>query len=571
VINAASLKVTVGADVNAALKGMDRVTAAVGGFARTIGGLVVSGAAALAAGLAITTKTAADFEQSMANVRSVMSPADAKAYGAELSRLALTLGKDTSFSATQAAAGIEELVKAGIPLPAILGGAARSALNLAAAGGIPVADAANIASAALNAFKRPAEDLPKIVDHLAGAANASATDMMGLKLGLSQVAPAAALVGLSMEDTTTALALFSNSGLVGSDAGTSLKTMLLNLQPVTKTQTALFKKLGLITKNGSNQFFDAQGNVKDLAGISDVLGKSLAGMTKKQKLATLETLFGSDAIRAAGILAEQGAAGVNALQTEIGKVTAAEVAAERLNTLNGRMEALKGSAETLAITIGTPLIEPLKGLAAVGTETLNALTGHVQAFLTETDKLAGETGISKLNAALLITKENLNKAFGPETAALFASFVNSGKGALGWMNENLPKAFKFLGDRLPGSVETLSATANEIGRQHQNPKPGVPFGLGIATLFEGVGEMFSHFDPSMVNLFPAAPTQEQNLAALAQYRAGAAGGGMSSTTVNNTFTGPVTQEMIDYAIFEAAAAARADSAHASDADLLVAR
>ncbi|MCQ6386461.1 phage tail tape measure protein, partial [Bacillus cereus] len=62
---------------------------------------------------------------------------------------------------------------------------------------------------------------------LAGAANASATDVHELKYGLSASAAVAAGAGMTFKDTATALAVFAQNGLKGSDAGTSLKTMLM--------------------------------------------------------------------------------------------------------------------------------------------------------------------------------------------------------------------------------------------------------------------------------------------------------------------------------------------------------
>lgn len=548
-INAASLKVVVGADVNSALAGLGKVQSAVGGFARSIGSLAVAGAAALAGALGLTVKTAADFEQAMANVRSVMAPADAKTYGAELSKLALTLGKDTSFSAMEAAAGIEELIKAGIPLPAILGGAAKSALNLAAAGGIPVADAATIASAALNAFKRPAEDLPKIVDHLAGAANASASDMMQLKFGLSQVAPAAALVGLSMEDTTTALALFSNSGLVGSDAGTSFKNMLLNLQPATKEQTALFKKLGLQTKAGGNAFFDTQGNVKDLAGISDVLGKSLQGLTKQQKLATLEKLFGPDALRAAGILAEQGAGAIRTLQEEISKVSAADVARERLATLTGAMEAMKGSAQTLGITIGAPLLVPLADLAKQATDTLNSLTGTVEGFLEQTATLAADQGISQFSAGISILKGHLDAvgaaikdSLGPEANKLLIAFgdelaiLASRINTLGQdMTGKTLFDFKLVGEGEMQAMEKIAGWMNTIGYWNDRLK-GATMAGGAAVVDATRGAVDRSLSPPPGNV--SSPSLGPGVAAAAARFTGRVPNITANVTVNAASSDP---------------------------------
>jgi TP901 family phage tail tape measure protein len=104
-----------------------------------------------------------------------------------LTDLAMEMGKKTAFSSAEAAQGIEELVKAGVSVTDILNGGLEGALNLAIAGNINLADAAEIASTALNAFKDDNLSVAQAADILAGAANASATDVGELKYGLSMV------------------------------------------------------------------------------------------------------------------------------------------------------------------------------------------------------------------------------------------------------------------------------------------------------------------------------------------------------------------------------------------------
>ena len=91
---------------------------------------------------------------------------------------------------------------------------------------------------------------------MSGAANASATDVRELKYGLSASSAVAAGAGLTFKDTATALAVFAQNGLKGSDAGTSLKTMLMRLNPSTKEAYNKMRDLGLITYNEQHAGFD---------------------------------------------------------------------------------------------------------------------------------------------------------------------------------------------------------------------------------------------------------------------------------------------------------------------------
>src|SRR5574343_6445 len=122
---------------------------------------------------------------------------------------ALKAGADTKFSSLEAAQGIEELAKAGIATSTIVGGGLTDALNLAVAGEVSVAQAAEIASTALNAFKNDSLTIAQVSNILSGAANASATSVAELKMGLSAVAAVASGAGLSFKDTNTALAVLA--------------------------------------------------------------------------------------------------------------------------------------------------------------------------------------------------------------------------------------------------------------------------------------------------------------------------------------------------------------------------
>jgi len=334
-------------------------------------GMAVAGAV-IAGGLALAVNSAADFEKQLSNVQAVSG---ASADEMEVLRnKSLQLGKDTAFSASESAMAIEELVKAGVSVQDVMAGAADATVNLAAAGEISMPEAAAIASNAMNQFGLAAKELPKVADNIAGAANASAIDVKDFGYSLSQVGAVANLAGVTFEDTATAIALMGNAGIKGSDAGTSLKSMFMRLQPTTKKQAELMQELGIITEDGANKFYDAEGNMRSMADVSQTLQDALKGMSKEQQQATLTTLFGADAIRGAAILANNGAEGFGKMADAMGKVTAADVAATRMDNLEGSIEQLKGSLETLMIMIGTPLLNGIRGI-------VDGLTGFLDIVL----------------------------------------------------------------------------------------------------------------------------------------------------------------------------------------------
>ncbi len=282
---------------------------------------------------------------------------------AKMKNLALEMGAKTKYSALEAAQGIEELLKAGLTPAAVQAGALEAALNLAAAGGLELAEAAEIMSTALNAYRADNMRASDAADILAGTANAAATSVEELRYSLASVSAVASGVGMSFKDTNIALGLFANNGLKGSDAGTSLKTMLMNLQPSTKQQIDLFKKLGIITRDNTNRFFTAEGKLKSLEEIASILREALKDLTDQQRMAYLEVMFGSDAIRAANIIYKEGAEGVKKFANEMTKFTALEVARQKMNNAAGAVEQFKGALETLQISAMYPFLPLVKRIA----------------------------------------------------------------------------------------------------------------------------------------------------------------------------------------------------------------
>lgn len=338
----------------------------IGRSASTALGVGIGAAAAggiFAAGVAIKSsiEKAMDFESEMSTIQALTGSTTDEM--SKMQSLALKMGASTKYSALEAAHGIEELLKAGMQPATVQAGGLEAALNLATAGSLDLATAATVMSVSLNAFKKDGLTAAEAANILAGTANASATGVEDLQLGIAAVGAVASGLGITLRDTSTALGLFTNNGMSASDAGTSFKTMLQNLQPTTKDEIALFKKLGLTTANGSNAFFDAAGNIKSLDDISSVLQKSLKKLTSQQRSHTLELLFGTDAIRAANILYEEGSDGVKKFQKEMSKVTALDVARKKMDNAAGAVEQFKGAIETLQISALLPTMPIIKDLA----------------------------------------------------------------------------------------------------------------------------------------------------------------------------------------------------------------
>ena len=372
------------------------------------------------AAFGLVVKSAADFDKQMSAVS-----AATHAGSAELGTLraaALQAGKDTQYSATQAAQGITELSKAGVATADILGGGLKGALSLAAAGQIEVGDAAEIAASAMTQFKLSGSQIPHVADLLAAGAGKAQGSVHDLSMALDQSGLIAAQTGLSIEDTTGTLAAFASAGLLGSDAGTSFKTMLQALQAPSSKSADLMKQLGISA-------YDTQGNFIGITALAGQLKTQLSTLTPELRANALAQIFGSDATRAASVLYEQGSVGI---QKWIDKTNAAgyaaTTAAKLTDNLSGDLERLKGSLETLAISSGSGAASGLRTLTQAANGAVNAFLDLPAGLQSAAVQIAGVSGGLLLTAAGFIKARKASREFIDEIRAIGPMGVSAADG-----------------------------------------------------------------------------------------------------------------------------------------------
>lgn len=384
------VSVSLTARVDGFIAGMRRARAETVDFAKTaktsvndnaadwdrIGNASLVAGAAIGAGVVVAARAYMEFEAAMSKVGAV---ADANASQMkQLSDAAITAGQDTVFSASQAAEAEAELAKAGVSVTDILEGGLSGALNLAAAGQIDLGKSAEIAAQAMNIFKLEGSDVGHIADVLTAGANKSAAGVDDLGQALTQGGMVAASMGMSLEETVASLSMFADAGMKGSDAGTSLKTAMQRLAAPSGEAETLMRELGVSA-------FDSQGKFVGLATIAEQLRGSLGGMSEGQRSAALATIFGADAVRAATVWYQQGAAGVDTYTKAVDDNGAAQrMAARQMDNLKGDLEQLRGSLETAFIKGGSGANDGLRSLAQNATAVVNAfssLNPETQAFI----------------------------------------------------------------------------------------------------------------------------------------------------------------------------------------------
>ena len=294
------------------------------------------------AGLA-ATKLGMDFEAQMSRVQAI-----AGATGEDLQKLtevALQLGADTAFSATEVAEAMENLASAGFSVNEIIA-AIPGNLDLAAASGTKLATATDIAASILRGFQLEASEAGRVADVLAKAANRTNAQVEDMGESMKYIAPVAYAMGMSLEETAAAVGILADAGIKGSQAGTTLRSALTRLTKPTKQMKEVMNKLGL-------EFFDAQGNMKSLAEIIAELEEGTKGLTQEQKNQAIATLFGQEALSGMLVLIEQGPEKLRSLTKEFeNSAGAAKEAADiMMNNTKGSVEEMMGALETAGIKI----------------------------------------------------------------------------------------------------------------------------------------------------------------------------------------------------------------------------
>ena len=353
--------------------------------------LATTGLAALGDQLRSSIDVAATFESALYKFQAVAGDSLTKVGLSfdDVKAKALELGSSTQFSAQQALDAMTELLKGGVNVKEVMTGATDATLALAAAAQLDLANAATIVAKQLGVWGETGVTAANVADLLASAANASTVDVEELALGLANVGGSAKVAGLSFQETVQTMALIAPSFSSAADAGTSLKTFLQRLIPTTKDATRMMVELGLATEDGKSKFFDAKGNFIGMEAAARLLHDATKNLSEEQKFLALNTIFGTDAIRAAAAISVAGAVGYN----EMGQAMrdaggAAQAAAIMQQGYKFTLDQFNAAVETLQITVGSALLPHLTRLVAAAAEGVNVFTSWVSGILNAADPVA---------------------------------------------------------------------------------------------------------------------------------------------------------------------------------------
>lgn len=400
---------------------------AVGSALRGVGtGLTTTVTAPLVGLGTAAVKTAADFEQAMAQVAAVSGLDTTSQEFEDLSNKAKEMGASTKFSASEAAEAFNYMAMAGWDASQMMDGIS-GIMDLAAASGEDLATTSDIVTDALTAFGLAAEDSGHFADVLAAASNSANTNVQMLGESFKYVAPVAGALGFNVEDVSVALGLMANSGIKASQAGTSLRSLMTNLARPTGQAATAIEELNI-------SLTDTTGNVKPLDDLMMDLRDTFAGLTDAEKAQYAAMLAGQEGM--SGLLAI-----VNATDADFEKLTqsinnangtAQEMAEKQLDTLEGKLTILKSALEGLAISFGEvliPMLTDFVGWVTSVVDKFNAMDESTREAIVKFGMLAAAIGPVMVilgNIIGVVTKisgvfTTLSNVIGGFTGALEAS------------------------------------------------------------------------------------------------------------------------------------------------------
>jgi phage-related protein len=219
-------------------------------------------------------------------------------------------------------------------------------------------------------------------------------------------------------------------------------------------------KLGLATKDGKSKFFDAKGAFIGMEKAAKLLHDATKNLSDEQKFLALNTIFGTDAIRAAAAIADAGAEGYNEMGQAMRDAGGAAAAAAIMQQGYGyTLDQFNAAVETLQITVGSALLPHLTQLVAAAAEGVNTFTAWASGILNAADPVAalaaqiGLVGVTTGSvqqtvavaaAAIFAAWGTLSAALAPSTQEAWSAIQSTAQTALAAVQQAVKAATSFV-------------------------------------------------------------------------------------------------------------------------------
>jgi len=335
-----------------------------------------------------------EFEKTMSRV-GVLSQSTAEDQE-RLIDTAKRLGATTAFTAKEAADGMNFLALAGFKVNEIIR-AMPATLNLAAAGQLEIAQAADITAKIMKGLGISADDVGFSVDVLARAFTTANTDLVQLGEAMSYVGPIGRTAGKDLVELTAAIQVMSNAGVQASQAGTSLRQILTALSKGSTAAEKGLAKLGIETVG-------LDGALKPLADIIDDFNRSMAGMGKAEQTATLMQIFGKRAGPGMAAMLNEGSAAIRDYEKDLRNAggTAQEIAEKQLNNVAGSLTRIRSVLGDIKLSFYDMQKGPLKSYLDDLTITLQGVAFDIRNMQLTWDTAMTSMTLQAMRAAKIL-------------------------------------------------------------------------------------------------------------------------------------------------------------------------
>lgn len=433
--------------------GQDVATGIGVGFGVSTVSMVSNAIGLIKDGIATMVETGIEYEATMSKVQAITNSTGAEMQ--QMSELAMELGAKTSKSATESAEAMTYMGMAGWNTQEILSGLP-GVINLSIASGEDLARTSDIVTDNLTAFGMSAEDASYYADVLSYSASNANVTVDSLGESLKYVAPVATGAGVAMEETVAMVSLLGDAGIKGSQAGTTLRSVILNLTGANEKATAKLKELGVA-------IYDESGKMRSMSDIIGDLSEKLVDANGNVDTTTANLLVGKTAISGFTALLQAGGERLgsftDALETSTG--TADRMASTMQNNLKGSLEELGGALETVGLKLYDKVKKPMKAVVDGVTDLIESVGG-----VTETEPIFtifGQT-VSESTYNALKGVEDLTRGIENHMATLnfmggtvTPGFVNQMNTSYTGLKDGILSTVNRMHDEELGAIQTFGA------------------------------------------------------------------------------------------------------------------
>jgi TP901 family phage tail tape measure protein len=415
-------------DATGATRAIKQVEGSMGGLAKVAGTLAKGLAVGVVVGLAAAAKAAVNFDHAMRDVNTIarLSEKDLK----KLEKQVLALSKETAQGPSTLADGLYTLVSSGFKANDAIKVLKASAIA-ATAGLTDTETATKAVAAALNAYHLEADEARKVSDILFTTVETGVLTFEELAQNMGDLVPAAAPLGIKLEEVGAAMATLTLQGVPAAEAATRVKNSMLQLASPSKELSALLQENGFASAEAAIQ-------ARGYSGVLEIVGQATGGnVTATSKLIPeIRALMGFVGLTGKNLKTYNHILKEHEEATD-GAGRTAGVFAEQSKSISFQWNKAKATLEAAAVPLGQ-LLFPLLTKGAEGVAGFaEALTRNMpmikQQFAGVGDALRTFGGIAKTVATNDLGQGGIVGAITTLSTLNLAGTISKWKSALGGM------------------------------------------------------------------------------------------------------------------------------------------